>query len=116
MRTVPGLHREVVERVQAAVTSEVRVVSDRLRPRETAAEAAIVRAAQKARPEARLYGSATLSDLVFVDGVPAVKCGPGRSERSHTPDEFVLEDEILAGAQFYLDAARAFGEIAGEAA
>jgi hypothetical protein len=28
----------------------------------------------------------------------------------------VLEDEILAGAQFYLDAARAFGEIAGEAA
>jgi acetylornithine deacetylase len=117
VRTVPGLHREVVERVQAAVQSEVRVLSDRLRPRETAPEAAIVRAALRARPGARLYGSATLSDLVFVDGVPAVKCGPGRSERSHTPDEFVLEDEILAGAQFYLDLASAFGDlVAAEAA
>ena len=54
-----------------------------------------------ARPAARLYGSATLSDLTFFRGIPAVKVGPGESERSHRPDEFVFEQEIVDGAQFY---------------
>ena len=31
---------------------------------------------------------------------------PGRSERSHTADEFVLEEEILAGARFYAELVR----------
>lgn len=108
VRTVPGSHREVVDRLQAGLTAEVRVLSDRLVPRETAEDEPVVRAALAARPEARLYGSATLSDMVFMDGVPAVKCGPGRSERSHTPDEFVLEEEILDGVRFYTDFVRAF--------
>ncbi len=52
----------------------------------------------------------TLSDLVFLAGIPAVKCGPGRTERSHTADEFVLESEILAGARFYTRLVRAYAE------
>ena len=36
-----------------------------------------------------------------MEGIPALKCGPGRTERSHTPDEYVLESEILDGARFY---------------
>ena len=66
--------------------------------------------AARARPEARLYGSPTLSDMAFLDGVPAVKCGPGRSERSHTPDEFVLESEVLDGARFYTRLIGAYAE------
>ncbi len=108
VRTVPGAHHELVERVQRAVRGELRVLSDRLEPRETAPEEAVVRAALQARPAAEIYGSATLSDLVFLRGVPAIKCGPGRSERSHTPDEFVLEEEILDGAAFYADFVAAF--------
>ncbi|HXT22441.1 MAG TPA: hypothetical protein VN923_16935, partial [Thermoanaerobaculia bacterium] len=50
----------------------------------------------------KLYGSPTLSDLVHVAGAPAIKCGPGKSERSHTADEWVAEDEIVAGADFYV--------------
>lgn len=111
VRTTPGLHgRGLVERLAAAVTGEVRVLSERLAPRETSEVSPLVGAAREARPEARLFGSSTLSDLVFMAGIPAVKCGPGRTERSHTADEFVLESEILDGARFYTRLVRAWAE------
>jgi acetylornithine deacetylase len=110
-RTTPGLHgRELVARIERVVAGEVRVLSERLRPRETAEDSSLVEAARQARPEARVFGSATLSDMVFLEGIPAVKCGPGRSERSHTPDELVLESEILEGARFYARLVRACAE------
>ena len=115
VRTTPALPvAEVVRRVAAAVAGEVRVLSDRLRPRETAADAALVEAGRRARPEARLVGSPTLSDMALLDGVPAVKCGPGRSERSHTPDEYVLESEVLDGARFYTRLIGAYAEVREE--
>jgi acetylornithine deacetylase len=111
VRTTPALSRpEVVARIAAAVEGEVRVVSDRLVPYETPEGSAIVAAALAARPGARLFGSATLSDMVFLDGVPAVKCGPGRSERSHAPDEYATEEEVLAGARFYARLVGAWAE------
>jgi len=114
VRTTPALSRtEIVARVQAAVQGEVRVLSDRLLPKETSSDAPLVDAARTARPEARLFGSATLSDMVFLNGTPAVKCGPGRTERSHTPDEYVLESEILDGAQFYTRLIGAYAERRG---
>jgi acetylornithine deacetylase len=114
VRTTPMLPAaEVVRRIRQAVSGEVRVLSDRLAPRETAAGAAVVEAARRVRPEARIYGSATLSDMVFMADVPAVKCGPGSSERSHTADEFVWQEEVLAGARFYT---RLIGSYAEQAA
>jgi acetylornithine deacetylase len=103
VRTTPAAsHEEVVARVRAAVASEVRVLSSRLEPRESSEDALVVRAALAARPAARVYGSPTLSDMVHVKGAPAIKCGPGASERSHTADEWVGEEEVVAGADFYL--------------
>jgi acetylornithine deacetylase len=117
VRTTPALgRREVVERIERMVKGEVRVLSDRLLPRETAESEPLVAAALQARPEARLFGSSTLSDLVFMEGIPALKCGPGRTERSHTPDEFVLESEILDGARFYTRFVRAYAEMREEEA
>ncbi|HLX09912.1 MAG TPA: M20/M25/M40 family metallo-hydrolase [Thermoanaerobaculia bacterium] len=116
VRTTPALPPdEVVRRIRQAVRGEVRVLSDRLSPRETAAGAAVVEAARRVRPEARLYGSATLSDMVFMAGIPAVKCGPGSSERSHTADEFVWESEVVAGARFYTRLVGSFAEVAAAA-
>ena len=110
LRTVPALpHADLIARVRAAVRSEVVVRSDRLRPRAIDRDAPLVRAALAARPEARLFGSATLSDLALCDGIPAIKCGPGATERSHTADEFVFEAEILAGERFYGDLLAAWG-------
>jgi acetylornithine deacetylase len=115
VRTTPALAAaEVVARIRRAVGGEVRVLSDRLVPRETAATAAVVEAARRVRPEARLYGSATLSDMVFMAGIPAVKCGPGSSERSHTADEFVWESEVLEGARFYTRLIGTYAEVQAE--
>ena len=102
LRTVPAEAPEaLVGRLAAAVGGELRVVSDRFRPLATDPGAPLVGAALRARPAARCYGSATLSDLVFFGGVPAIKVGPGQSERSHRADEFVLESELAEGAAFY---------------
>jgi acetylornithine deacetylase len=111
IRTTPVLsHDALIERIRAALGAlegvEAELVSKRLEPRETARDARVVRAARKARPGARVYGSTTMSDMVFLKDVPAVKVGPGRSERSHTPDEFVRESEILEGRRFYVDLIR----------
>jgi acetylornithine deacetylase len=92
---------EIVARLRAAVSGELRVLSDRLRPYEIAEGHSLVAAALRARPEARTFASRGLSDLVFFTGIPGIKVGPGDSERSHTPDEYVLESEVLEGAAFY---------------
>jgi acetylornithine deacetylase len=39
--------------------------------------------------------------MALLRGTPSVKCGPGETVRSHTPDEFVLAAEVEAGAAFY---------------
>ncbi len=112
VRTTPALAREeIVRRIRESVEGEVRVLSDRLRPKETSIEIPLIEAARLARPDARLYGSATLSDMALLNGTPAVKCGPGRSERSHTPDEFVLEGEVLDGARFYTRLVGTYAEL-----
>ena len=80
---------------------ELVALSDRFRPVATDAGSELVRAAQRARPEAKLYGSATLSDLTFFAAADAVKAGPGESARSHRPDEFVTVGELASGATFY---------------
>jgi acetylornithine deacetylase len=112
VRTTPALAREeIVRRIRERVEGEVRVLSDRLLPKETPVGIPLIEAARRARPDARLYGSATLSDMALLSGPPAVKCGPGRSERSHTPDEFVLEGEVLDGARFYTRLVGTYAEL-----
>lgn len=116
LRTVPtATHAEVVAALEAITATRVEPRSLRLEPRECPADATVLRAARHARPEARLYGSPTMSDLVYFADTPAVKVGPGDSERSHRPDEFVLESEILAGADFYTDLVNRFAEVADTA-
>lgn len=110
LRATPNVAPEaLVARVRAAVAGEVHVVSDRFAPRETPPGSPLLAAACEARPEARRFGSSTLSDWALLPAsTPGIKVGPGRSERSHTPDEFVEEAEILDGARFYAALARAF--------
>lgn len=52
-----------------------------------------------------IFGSPTLSDQVHFD-CPTVKIGPGRSERSHTSDEFVTVSEIEVGVSIYTELIR----------
>lgn len=88
----------LVERLPSA---ELSVRSRRLGPVETAADHPLVGVALAAAGREEAIGSSTLSDMALLPGVPAVKCGPGRTERSHTPNEYITRDELAAGAAFY---------------
>ena len=88
----------LAERMRSA---HVVVRSARLQPIETAADHPLVLAALAVAGRAAAVGSTTLSDMALLQGVPAVKVGPGETARSHTPDEYVLRTELEAGAAFY---------------
>ncbi len=102
VRTIPGLsHAETVAAIRRRVSGAVVERSTRLEPYSCPEGARIVRAALAAREETRPFASPTMSDQVWFRGVEAVKCGPGESARSHTPDEFVLGSELWEGYGFY---------------
>jgi acetylornithine deacetylase len=92
------------------VEGEIRVLSERLKPCATDHGSAVVKAALAAHPKARLYGSPTLSDWVYFREFATIKAGPGDSDRSHRPDEYVTENELAAGAAFYGALLAALGE------
>lgn len=94
-------HQELAQAITRAVESEVVVTSDRLVPCETPAGSRLLAAAQKVRPQGRTYGSPTCSDWVFLRHLDAIKCGPGTSQNSHTPDEWVDLAEVTAARSFY---------------
>lgn len=99
--TAAWTHAELVERVRAVVAAEVNVRSDRFHPVATPPDAAILAAAEAARPAARRFASPTLSDWAHLGAVPAIKWGPGRSEVSHTADEWVEIAQVHEAAQVY---------------
>ncbi|MBI3552575.1 MAG: M20/M25/M40 family metallo-hydrolase [Elusimicrobia bacterium] len=102
IRTTPDYApEEIVAQVKARARGEVSVRSQRLGSVATDVSHAVVQAALAANPGAKPYGSPTLSDWVFLKGIPTVKAGPGDSRRSHTPDEYVTIAELEAGVAFY---------------
>jgi len=101
-------HAELAEGLVAALDCEVIVTSDRLVPCETPAGSRLLAASGAVRPQASRYGSPTCSDWVFLRHVDAVKCGPGSSSRSHTPDECVDLPDVTAARRFYADLAREY--------
>ena len=102
VRSTPSWsHGELVERIRGAVRSRLEVVSERLVPCETPAGSLLLDAARQVRPGAREYGSPTCCDWVFLRDRDAIKCGPGTSARSHTPDESVDLAEVSEARRFY---------------
>ena len=94
-------HSDLADALRQALESDVVVTSDRLVPCETPAGSSLLAAAQRVRPEAKTFGSPTCSDWVFLRDRDVIKCGPGTSRNSHTPDEWVLVDEVSAARGFY---------------
>jgi len=109
IRSTPAwTHQELGDLLRAKLRSEVNVTSERLVPCETPAESALLAAARRAHPGARSFGSPTCSDWVFVRDADAIKCGPGTSRRSHTPDEYVDLPEVTAARAFYARLAKEY--------
>jgi acetylornithine deacetylase len=102
IRTTPEYSAdEIVARVREVAKGDVFVRSSRLGSVQTNPAHPIVKAALAANPNSKPYGSATLSDWVFLKGVPTVKVGPGDTRRSHTPDEYLEVAELEAGVLYY---------------
>ncbi|MCH7643973.1 MAG: M20/M25/M40 family metallo-hydrolase [Myxococcales bacterium] len=102
IRTTPAeSHRELFERLDHRLESALHVHSDRLVPVATGQDERIVQAVLRALPDTQPAGSAAMSDMVFLDGIPSVKIGPGESRRSHTPDEYITRQELEAGARAF---------------
>lgn len=102
-RVAPGTSADEIraELERRLPNAEVTIRSKRLTAVETAIDHPVVRAALLAAKKPRAIASRTLSDMAFLMGVPAVKCGPGDTSRSHTPNEYVTRAELDAGVQFY---------------
>jgi acetylornithine deacetylase len=109
VRSTPAWsHEELAQRLRESLESEVVVTSARLVPCETPAKSRLLEAAERVRPASKRFGSPTCSDWVFFNDIDAVKCGPGTSRRSHTPDEHVDLPEVTAARAFYAAVARAY--------
>ncbi|MEP6822469.1 MAG: M20/M25/M40 family metallo-hydrolase, partial [Chthoniobacterales bacterium] len=101
-RTTPNLdHAKLAAEIGDALESEVAIQSDRYLPVATNFAEPIVQAALAASGRKIPVGSATASDWAFLSDIPAVKAGPGDSARSHRPNEYLLLEELEAGAKFY---------------
>ena len=109
IRSTPDwTHDEVADVLRRSLASHVVVTSQRLVPCETPAGSRLLSVARGIRPESRRFGSPTCSDWVFLRHTDAVKCGPGTSRRSHTPDEYVDLPEVSAARGFYGELVRAY--------
>ncbi len=87
-------NEEVVALIDQALVAEVKPRSTRLQPSGIDTEHPLFISAKKLGIDT--YGSPTLSDQALMP-FPTIKMGPGKSERSHTADEYIYLDEITDG-------------------
>lgn len=104
-------HSEIIEAVRAAVASDVDVSSERYVPKQTPRDSSIAKAVAAALPHAEPFGSPTVSDWAFLEETPAVKLGPGESNLSHTGQECIALDEVVAAVGVYSSIAKHFFDI-----
>lgn len=93
-------NQATLEIIQSNVKAEVVPRSTRLNPSGIPKNHPFVQAAVKLGTQT--YGSPTLSDQALIP-VTSVKMGPGKSARSHTPDEFIYVHEITEGINRYIE-------------
>ncbi len=90
----------MLEVLKQNVTSDFAYPSLNLQPSCIPLDHLLVKIAKSSGMET--FGSPTLSDQTYITA-PSVKMGPGRSERSHTANEFVYLSEIEEGIERYIE-------------
>ena len=92
-------HEELMEIIRLESGAEILARSTRLKSSSIPAIHPIVKAGIAAGR--KTYGSPTTSDQSLLS-IPSLKVGPGESARSHSADEFILEQEIKDGISIYI--------------
>ncbi|ASS50689.1 MAG: hypothetical protein A3D31_14100 [Candidatus Fluviicola riflensis] len=91
-------HQEVLDELQAICSAELTARSMRLAPSGLAEGHPLWRTANAL--ELPCFGSPTMSDQALMSW-PSIKLGIGESERSHTPNEYILIEELEQGIALY---------------
>ncbi|MCO5231851.1 MAG: M20/M25/M40 family metallo-hydrolase [Chitinophagales bacterium] len=92
-------YEELIQFLQSHLHAQIQARSTRLQPSVIADEHPIVQAAKELNIPT--FGSATLSDQALLK-IPSIKMGPGKSERSHTADEYIFIQELEEGLNIYI--------------
>lgn len=92
-------HEEILNIIEEHVEAKVNPRSTRLKPSAISTEHPLVQAGLNLGLKS--FGSPTLSDQSVLP-VPSLKIGPGTSDRSHAPDEFICLHEIRNGTETYI--------------
>ena len=92
-------NNDVLEIIRNHFDIEINPRSTRLNPSFMSDESPIIQAANNLG--IKKFGSPTTSDQAVIP-IPTVKMGPGKSERSHTPNEFIFVNEISSGIDRYI--------------
>ena len=111
IRSTPAYtHDALITQVETALAPldnvEVEVYSNRFVPCATPDGARIADACTAAVDDAQPFGSPTASDWAFLADVPAIKLGPGISERSHTAGERIEVAAVERAVGVYRSIAR----------
>lgn len=93
-------NREILNTVQKKSGCQVQARSTRLESSSLPMTHTLYKLMQDMKIET--FGSPTLSDQALLD-VPSLKIGPGRSERSHMPDEFIYLADLELGCAGYVN-------------
>jgi acetylornithine deacetylase len=101
-RTIGGFDNDaMIAAVRGAVSSQVEVLSARLKPVSGDPASRIARAALAATGASGVTGFASVSDLAHVGGKPAIVFGPGSPGESHRADESIAIESLLAAPGIY---------------
>jgi acetylornithine deacetylase len=92
-------NQEIVDILKQNVEAEVKPRSLRLKSSSIDPEHPLVLRAGEMGIET--YGSRTMSDQALIPA-PSVKIGPGKSEVSHQPDEFIVKSDITGAIELYI--------------
>ena len=115
-RTIHAFDNDrMIAAIAGAVSSEVEVLSSRLKPVGGKAEWAIVKAALEAIPGRAVTGFASVSDLAHMAGKPAIVFGPGTPEQSHTADESISLSKLAEAPEIYRRLIAAYFRLEGAA-
>jgi acetylornithine deacetylase len=93
-------NEEVIETLQKNLKSDIKPRSLRLQPSFIELNHEFIQKGIQLGMQP--FGSPTLSDQALIK-CPSVKIGPGKSERSHTADEYIHLQEIESGIKLYID-------------
>ncbi len=107
IRTTPEKDNDWIAEVFKKSGLDIEITMNRRRPKAGSPASPLVATIRKAHPELADYTFNGTCDMAF-STAPSVVMGPGRSERSHAADEFIMVPELNAAIDIYADVIRAY--------